>query len=145
MYVPYNNNEASSPRRDLAETTPAGFIAPEVLRYELHRVWVVEATLKEGKRHLYARRVFYIDEDTWNILVTDKYDNSGQLWRVAFAYPLVAAEIPLTGGGSYIHVDLKKDGYYWALSTIGIKGWDLEVSPPPAKFFTPAQLRSRGR
>ena len=145
MYVPYNNNEASSPRRDLAETTPAGFIAPEVLRYELHRVWVVEATLKEGKRHLYARRVFYIDEDTWNILVTDKYDNSGQLWRVAFAYPLVAAEIPLTGGGSYIHVDLKKDGYYWALSTIGIKGWDLEVPPPPAKFFTPAQLRSRGR
>ena len=145
MYVPYNNNEVSSPRRGLKESTPPEFIDAELLRYELHRVWVVEANLKDDKRHMYAKRVFYIDEDTWCILVSDKYDGSGNLWRVAFGYPLVAPEYPVTGGGSYVHVDLKKNGYYYAGGSLETKGWDLEQQSPAAKFFTPAALRRRGR
>ena len=145
MYIPYNNNEANSPRRELDAAVAAGFLDAEMLRYELHRVWIVEATLKEGKRHLYAKRVFYIDEDTWNIMASDKYDGSGNLWRVAFAFPLVAGEIPLTGSGSYAHVDLKKNGYYYAVHTIGTKGYNFEQEPPKANFYTPSALRRRGR
>ena len=146
MYVPYNNNEINSPRRKLKETTPPNFLDSDALRYELHRVWVVEATVAEGKRHIYARRVFYIDEDTWNILVSDKYDNSSELWRVAFAYPVVAPEVPTTAGAAYVHVDLKKNGYYLAFNTLeSNKGWDYTQPQQDAKFFTPAALRRRGR
>jgi hypothetical protein len=52
------------------------------MRYEAHRVWVVEATLKAGKRHVYAKRTFYIDEDSWQIAHEDAYDGRGELWRV---------------------------------------------------------------
>ena len=105
----------------------------------------MEATVKENRRHLYGRRVFYIDEDSWAILVSDKYDNSGNLWRVAFAYPLVASEIPMTGSGSYVHVDLKTNGYIHVLTTLGLKGWDFLQPPPDARYYTPAALRRRGR
>jgi hypothetical protein len=147
MYIPYNNNEVNAPHEAMEEVTPVGYIQSDLLRYELHRVWVVEATLKEGKRHLYAKRVFYVDEDTWNIMATEKYDGNGNLWRVGFYYPTVAPEVPLTGAGSYTHVDLKTNGYYVALGSHG-KGrvaWDFQQSPPDAKFYTPASLRRRGR
>ena len=146
MYIPYNNNEANSPRRELKASTPPNFLDSDMLRYELHRVWVVEATLAEGKRHIYAKRVFYIDEDTWNIMVSDKYDNSGSLWRVAFSYPVVAPDVPTTAGASYVHVDLKKNGYYYALNTLETKsGWDYTQPQKDPKFFTPAALRRRGK
>ncbi len=51
------------------------------MRWELHRVWVVEATLKPGKRHIYQKRVFYFDEDSWVALASDEYDARGQLYR----------------------------------------------------------------
>jgi hypothetical protein len=57
---------------------------PDLERWELHRVWVVEATLKEGKRHIYAKRVIYVDEDSWIIVATDQYDARGQLFVSQF-------------------------------------------------------------
>jgi len=147
MYIPYNNNEANSPNRELKETLVPGFIPAEILRYELHRVWVVEATLKEGKRHVYAKRVFYIDEDTWTVMASDKYDGNGNLWRVAFMYPVHAPEVPLVGQGAAIHIDLKTNGYYMFPHTIGKnrKGWNFEATPPPSSYFTPAAVRRRGK
>ncbi len=59
---------------------------PDFVRWELHRVWVVEATLKPDKRHIYSKRVFYIDEDTWAALASDEYDARGQLYRSGFAF-----------------------------------------------------------
>ncbi len=147
MYVPYNNNEVNSPRRDLRDLNQPGYIRADVLRYELHRVWVVEATLKDGQRHIYAKRRFYVDEDTWNILATDKYDGNGNLWRVGFFYPVVAPEVPLTGAGAWVHVDLKNNGYYYSFGSIGkgSKGWAFNGKPRPASYYTPAALRRRGR
>src|SRR3546814_9094021 len=57
-------------------------VNPEYLRYELHRVWVLEGTLKEGVRHICSKRRLYIDEDSWLALMADNYDSRGQLWRV---------------------------------------------------------------
>ena len=147
MYIPYNNNEINSPRHDVNTALTPGFINADLLRYELHRVWVVEATVKDGHRHVYAKRRFYVDEDTWNIMVTDKYDGNGNLWRVGFSYPVVASEMPLTGGGSYVHVDLKKNGYYLAFTSLGKgrKGTDFSQTPPKASYYTAGALRRRGR
>ena len=67
---------------------------PDHLRYELHRVWVVDATLKKGERHIYKRRTFYIDEDSWQILLVDQYDNRDQLWRVSEGHAITYYDLP---------------------------------------------------
>ena len=79
MYVPYNNYRLRN-IKDPAEMTKAGAVNPDLVRWELHRVWVVEATLKPGKRHIYAKRTFYLDEDSWTALASDEYDARGQLF-----------------------------------------------------------------
>ncbi len=65
-----------------------------MVRWELHRVWVVEATLKTGKRHIYGKRVFYLDEDTWRALSADEYDLRGNMYRVGFAYLTQSYDVP---------------------------------------------------
>ncbi|WP_116919569.1 DUF1329 domain-containing protein [Tamilnaduibacter salinus] len=88
MYIPYNSYKLVD--RDLSydQIINAGHINQEYTRYELHRVWHVRATLKDGSRHIYAKRDFYIDEDTWQAAVIDHYDGRGELWRVAEAHAM---------------------------------------------------------
>lgn len=82
LYIPYNAFKLASDEYGYADIARPGHLNPDLTRYELHRVWKVEATLKEGMRHVYAKRVFFVDEDTWQIAVADQYDGRGQLWRV---------------------------------------------------------------
>ncbi|WP_148863405.1 DUF1329 domain-containing protein [Marinobacter fonticola] len=88
MYIPYNSYKLTD--RDLSydQIIKPGHINQELTRYELHRVWHVSATLKDGERHIYARRDLYIDEDTWQATVIDHYDGRGELWRVAEAHSM---------------------------------------------------------
>jgi len=88
LYIPYNAYRLHSPELSYDEIHAQGHLNQDLTRYELHRVWVVEATLKEGARHIYAKRVFYIDEDTWQASVIDHYDARGDLWRVAEAHTI---------------------------------------------------------
>jgi hypothetical protein len=145
IYIPYNNNELNSPNRTLDEVAGNDYLNSDLIRYELHRVWVVEGTVKEGQRHLYQKRVQYVDEDSWNIVASDKYDGNNNLWRVSYYYPVVASEIPLTGGGAYTSVDLKKSGYYIANLASGGKGYAFNGKTPKASYFTPGAVRRRGR
>jgi hypothetical protein len=85
MYVPYSNYRLTY-AKSTADVTKPNHLNPDFVRWELHRVWVVEATLKADKRHIYSKRVFYIDEDTWTALASDEYDGRGQLYRSAFAH-----------------------------------------------------------
>ncbi len=146
MYVPYNNNRINSTKLGVAETYTAPVINPDLSRYELHRVWVVEATVRPDARHVYAKRVFYVDEDTWTILASDKYDGNGNLWRTALNFPVTAPEVPVTAGGFYVHYDLKVGAYYSIFGVQGqSRGQTFDEEAPPASFFTPAALRRRGR
>lgn len=86
MYIPYNNYKLLDTDLEYSDIIMAGHENPEHTRYELHRVWHVEATLKEGERMIYSRRSFFIDEDTWTASVIDQYDGRGDLWRVSQAY-----------------------------------------------------------
>src|SRR3546814_12861612 len=76
-----NSTRIGSPDATYDKVIRRGHINPEYARYELHRVWVVEATLKAGLRHAFSKRVFYVDEDSWSIAAVDCYDGRGQLWR----------------------------------------------------------------
>jgi Protein of unknown function (DUF1329) len=84
MYVPYGSYKLTYWSKPAEVTTP-GHLSPSAVRWELHRVWVVEATLKADKRHIYSKRVFYIDEDSWVAVASDQYDARGKLFRSGFS------------------------------------------------------------
>jgi Protein of unknown function (DUF1329) len=86
LYIPYNSYKLMDTNAEYVDVVKAGHLNPEYLRYELHRVWVVEAQLKEGARHIYAKRTLYIDEDTWGASVIDQYDGRGELWKLSEAH-----------------------------------------------------------
>lgn len=81
MLVPYNSYAVHQKGLAYGDILKSRFINPDLLRYELHRVWVVEATLRKGFSHPYAKRRFYLDEDSWQILAADIYDKDGVLTR----------------------------------------------------------------
>ena len=82
MFVPYNTYDLTNKNLKYADILDEGTVNPKYMRYELHRVWVVEATLKSNSKHIYGKRVFYMDEDSWSILGEDCYDTRGNLWRI---------------------------------------------------------------
>jgi hypothetical protein len=82
LFVPYNNYGIGDKRVLYGDVVRNGCPNADLLRFELHRVWVVEARLKPGQSHVYPRRVFYLDEDSWSVLLSEAYDSRGRLWRV---------------------------------------------------------------
>jgi hypothetical protein len=97
MYVPYNSFGMYNFNAKLHDVLLPKFLSPDYRRYELHRVWVVEATVKKGMRHLAPKRLFYIDEDSWLALVADDYDAQGKLWKVREGFAIPVWEL----GGSF--------------------------------------------
>ena len=82
LYVPFHNYKFDSPDVSYEALLTPFHANPNYMRYEKRRMWVVEANLREGKRHLYGKRRFYVDEDSWNITMTENYDGRGELWKV---------------------------------------------------------------
>lgn len=80
--VAYNTYRVASKSLKYADVLGKGTVNAEHMRYERHRVWIVEATLKSNSKHIYGKRVFLLDEDSWMILQEDCYDTRGTIWRV---------------------------------------------------------------
>ena len=95
MLIPYNSNRLHTPTKD-SDVLLANHLNPDHVRWELHRVWVVEATLKPGQRHQAPKSRYYIDEDTWVAVLSDRWDANGQLWKTGWAHPVVMSDIPAT-------------------------------------------------
>lgn len=146
LYIPYNNYRLSAKGVNYDDLIQPGHLNPDYTRYEKHRVWVVEATLKEGMRHVYQRRVFYLDEDTWGIAVADQYDAADELWRVNMAYIKTYYELPVTWTTMDVFHDLKAGRYHLqGLDNQEEATIDYSQEPPGERYFTPAELRRRGR
>ena len=143
MYVPYNSYRLDDPKYKYSDILKAGHINQDLARYELHRVWVVDSTLKPGVSHIYSRRTFYIDEDSWIILAIDAYDGRGDLWRYAEQHNEVWYNIPALYASIEVHNDLQS-GRYIAL---GLRNEEKMIYEPlkrtPADY-TPANLRGVG-
>ena len=144
MYVPYNSYKLHSGDIKHSDVLKPLHINPDLARYELHRVWIVDATLKEGKRHIYKRRTFYVDEDSWQILAMDQYDNRDQLWRASEGHVINYYDVPMLWTTLEVHIDLQA-GRYLAI------GLDNEL--PMYVFgidrtrenYTPTALRRSGK
>jgi hypothetical protein len=144
MIVPYNAYQLHSNKLKNSDIIRPLHINQEHARYELHRVWVVDATLKAGQRHLYKRRTFYVDEDSWQILAVDCYDGRDQLWRVQEGHSINYYEIPTFWTTLELTYDLQS-GRYLAL---GLDNEESRTVNFPAKRtaadFTPAAIARRG-
>lgn len=144
MLVPYNNNRAALAAPEQLVTSK--FLNPDLVRWELHRVWVVEATLRQGKRHVVPHRRYYLDEDSWNILLSDGWDAKGQLWRGYFSLTLLAPDIPALVGnvvnwGGY---NVQTGEYYLSVSTNGLPV-QYQITPRRQEdFFGPESLANEG-
>jgi Protein of unknown function (DUF1329) len=106
MFIPYNSNRTLTPAKD-AELIADHHLNPDHVRWELHRVWVVEATLKAGQRHTSPKSRYYIDEDSWVLVWGDRWDAKGQLARSQFTIPVAMPDVPAQAAvtwGAYDHV-----------------------------------------
>lgn len=143
MYVPYNSYKLHSDQVKVADILKPLHINQDLARYELHRVWVVDATLKPGASHVYSRRTFYIDEDSWQVLVVDQYDGRGQLWRISEAHCINYYDAQTFWSTLEVHTDLLAGRYL----AIGLDNenrmYDFSLKRAP-QDYTPAKLRQEG-
>ncbi|MDA7089220.1 DUF1329 domain-containing protein [Pseudomonas sp. SA3-5] len=111
MLIPYNANKSQlAPSTD--ELLMANHMNPDYVRWELHRVYVVEATLRGGQRHTASKGTYYIDEDSWRAVAGERYDAKGNLWKVLFNLPVTAPELPGFVQGPHGFYDLVAGTWY---------------------------------
>lgn len=143
VYVPYNayklHAKEATPDKII---TPVGRVNQEYARYELHRVWVVEAALKEGTNHDYGKRTFYLDEDSWWIMLVDSYDRRHQIWRYWESHDVVFYDVGFFHASAEFQYDMQA-GRMLALLI------DKDIAPDftwrsDDNYFTPASVRRQG-
>lgn len=144
MVVPYNSYRISGSGFRFEDIAKPGHPDMRFTRYELHRVWVVEATLKPGVNHVYGRRVFYIDEDSWTVLMVDAYDSRGTFYRFAEQHAIQMPDVPMYYPTVQVNYDADS-GRYMLTGLRNDSAKVFETLKPGHRDYTPADLRGQGR
>lgn len=141
-YIPYNTNGSLNVSVD--ELLQPNHLNPQHVRWELHRVWIVEANLRPGQRHVVARARYYLDEDTWIAVLGDRWDANGKLVKTLWALPLALPEIPaVTAVTSGAH-DLVT-GTWIAMAVLNGRPEAYKDVPPwPDAHFTADAMAGEG-
>jgi hypothetical protein len=142
LLIPYNSYRIGDGRYKYAQLLQPYHFNPEATRYELHRVWVIEAVERGGKRHAFGKRVFYVDEDSWNAVLVENYDRDDKLWRFQEGHMLSIYDVPAANTAPVVTYDLK-DGRYFVNR--------LTAEDPPPQYdvrmtdneFLPAAVKNR--
>lgn len=140
MLVPYNNNKlANSPS---AETIGPKFLNPDVVRWELHRVWVVDATLHPGKRNVFPHRRLYVDEDTWQVVMTDSWDANGIIYKHAQVFTVLCPQLPGLVDLNTVDYNLQTGDYATLNGPSGEPPYNApyNFSPIPMSQFQPQTM-----
>ncbi|GAC07549.1 DUF1329 domain-containing protein [Paraglaciecola chathamensis] len=144
LYVAYNNYHLHSDKVSYEDILQPGHINPDLTRFEKHRVWVVEATLKPEFRHIYQKRVFFIDEDSWQIQVADMYDNRNELYRVGISHGINYYEVPTQWSTLDVYHDLNSRRYLALGLDNEEKMYEFDADLRDREF-TPEAMRRAGR
>ena len=146
MYIHYNSYKFVA-KRKISEVYQGLYPNRDLMRYELHRVWKVEASVKQGMRHMFAKRTFYLDEDTWMLMEADQFDAQGKLWRVMEASIYPAVELGACVSQEFMSWDLNVNRYMAENSTQEAKPTDWLAGDEgriDAKRFESDELRRAG-
>jgi len=142
IYIPYDNYGFNDPSiGSVDDRLTINHVNPDYIRFELHRVWVVEGTLAPGKRHIYKKRRWYIDEDSWNPVMTDAFDSRDNLWRVSFLLSEYQYDIECYEKHAQIFHDLPSGHYVISFSQFELPPFDYSGPYRDKSFYTPANLR----
>jgi hypothetical protein len=143
MFIPYNTYKFTY-GSDTKNVWKPKHVNPDAVRWELHRVWVVEATLKPGKRHIYSKRFFYLDEDSWVAMASDQYDARGQLYRGTFAYMAPAYDMPAPLARNNVTYDLAAGSYAALTGNFGAYYGIKSIKPMPENEWSSDSLAGAG-
>lgn len=147
IYVPYNAFGAYDFSGKVDDIMTPDFIDPGHRRYELHRVWVVQATVKQGMRHTAPKRTFYLDEDSWNLVLADDYDGQGKLTKVREGFLIPVYETGTCDVSAFVQENLSEGRYVFDMHAAGTGSdvhWLTEANGPRFKagFYTSDNLRA---
>ena len=143
-YIAYNAFQFQSANHKYAELLGPNHLNQDLMRYELHRVWHVEATLKPGMRHVYAKREAYSDEDTWRFAHIDEYDTRNELWRVHEGPIVNWYDIPFCYNAAEVVYDLQSGRYLVNSMRNEEKTIDWNASDIQPERYTPDAIRRLG-
>lgn len=143
IYIPYHNFKINDPAVTYKTLLTRNTLNPDYLRYELHRVWIVEGYLKDGHRHVYKKRRFYADEDSWLSYASESYDGRDQLWRVNWIAYFYSQESGTFHRGVSLFHDLTAGAYEatYLVNEAGKNWWRLNLPMTPAQFTPDAATR----
>ncbi len=144
MYLPYNSYRIGSPKITYDKIVAPHHINPELPRFELRRVWVVESELREGTSHTFGRRTFYVEEDSWAINSVDCYDRRGVLYKLQEAHQVFTQNVQAVGGVPEVIYDFQSGRYFMTALANEDKPNDFSVSYDD-RYFMPRSLRKKAR
>lgn len=138
--IPYNCNKMFT--ANSVEVHKPNFFDPEYTRWELHRVWVVEATLHPGERNVLARRRFYIDEDDWTVHLTDGWDSAGNPYHVQHFFTVTYPNVPGNIEANCIVYNLQLDEYVSEGGSFANAPYNVpyDFTPKPNSRWDPSSM-----
>jgi len=147
IYVPYNAFGAYDFKAKFEDVARDDFIAQSHRRYELHRVWVVEATVKAGMRHSAPKRTVYLDEDSWAPLLMDDFDGQNKLAKMREGFLIPVYETGSCDAMAMVQNNLAEGRYVFDTHTAGVGKdirWFTEPTGPRMRsgFYTADNLRA---
>lgn len=146
VYIPYNSSLLDDPKMKYSEFLTPNHIDPKVMRYELHRVWVVVGELRPDRRHIYGKRRLYLDEDSWAGVLAENYDTRGNLWRSNMRNMSALYDMPGMGPRVEVYHDLQSSAYLANYLVNETKGLPVVVTTPwNEDYFTVQQVRKLGK
>lgn len=144
VLIPYNANKLHTPTKDSDVLMP-NHLNPDHVRWELHRVWVIEAALKSGQRHQAPKSRYYVDEDTWVAVLGDRWDANGQLWKTIWSHPVVMPDLPATTPQQQWGFNDLLSGAWYASGVVNEREQHYKIVPRRAdSFFTPDAMAGQG-
>jgi hypothetical protein len=143
MYIPYNTYKANFEVKK-EELFGPKHLNPDAVRWELHRVWVVEGTLKPGKRHIYPKRRFYVDEDSWSALACENYDAHGNLFKVGLNYHTQSYDMLAPNAAVFYTSYNLISNIYIGTTWPGEDGYIRAVKVRPERDWAPQTMTAAG-
>ena len=144
LYVPYNAYRLHSGDTEVGAIIKPGHINQDLARYELHRMWVVEANLKEGHSHRYKRRRYFLDEDSWRILAAEHYDENGAVDRFSETHTINYYEVPMVYSTLETYYKLDTNRYYVSNIDNQYSPFDFSFDRGP-DYYKPGRLKMKAK
>ncbi|MGH8430925.1 MAG: DUF1329 domain-containing protein [Solimonas sp.] len=140
LYIPYNSHKIGSNRIRFSQLARPRHLNQELGRYELHRLWIVDAELRPGQSHTFKKRRFYLDEDGWNVALVDNYNNQGQLYQFQEGHTQAGYNIQASSAAPEVIYHFDSGRYFITAMFNEDKPYNFTLNYRP-DFFTAASVQ----